>query len=175
MTFFNQFFFLISIKLFLLFFFFFCNLNLFLQQKKNFQKRCTLPTNYEFYFWFLPLGVTLFLNLVFYSILVFKVRSIKKFEKVHDVVVKRVLMYITAFIICWIWDFLNHLFSSFNCYIYPFYLLQTFFSPLQGFINFLVYGITKSRPGDPKERILHDTSTSENDYASKRYYGSSDN
>eukprot|EP01092_Planopodium_desertum_P009565 TRINITY_DN4118_c0_g2_i1.p1 TRINITY_DN4118_c0_g2~~TRINITY_DN4118_c0_g2_i1.p1 ORF type:complete len:113 (-),score=0.43 TRINITY_DN4118_c0_g2_i1:130-423(-) len=55
---------------------------------------------------------------------------------------RRILLYIAVFLLCWIWDVLGHLLDVFNLEFYWMWILQTMFSPLQGFLNFLVYGLT---------------------------------
>eukprot|EP01112_Ceratiomyxa_fruticulosa_P020579 TRINITY_DN7051_c0_g1_i1.p1 TRINITY_DN7051_c0_g1~~TRINITY_DN7051_c0_g1_i1.p1 ORF type:complete len:307 (-),score=9.09 TRINITY_DN7051_c0_g1_i1:150-1070(-) len=108
--------------------------------------------------WFTPLVGSFLCNSLFYflSIRRFKVESVDV-ENSRDIAIlarnvrqkklqwkikKRLTLYLLVFALCWIWDVVNQILRGFN--IEPPYilvLLQSIFSPMQGFLNFLVYGM----------------------------------
>jgi len=106
---------------------------------------CDLSTTYEWIFWFTPLILSLIINLVFYVLIV---RSFRKTyttqRKFESRVLRRLSYYLISFCLCWIWDIINHIILTVSpeCNIYPLLILQVIFAPLQGFLNFIVYGIS---------------------------------
>ena len=95
-------------------------------------------------FWFGPLGLSLLVNIVLY-IWIMKIVKKLSLKSYKDSITKRIIAYLIVFFLCWIWDFVGHLLSTLKCYFYPFFVLECLFSPLQGFMNCLVYGASKSR------------------------------
>ncbi|EGG13368.1 G-protein-coupled receptor family protein [Cavenderia fasciculata] len=67
----------------------------------------------------------------------------EKKRKLHLKVAKRLGVYLLAFLICWVPDVFDNLLVQPNqyCQFYWLWLLQNITSPLQGFLNFIVYGV----------------------------------
>jgi len=103
---------------------------------------CHLTPVYEWTFWFSPMLVSVFLNLVFYVLIMKSVPAQRKIPGQIDLK-KQLSLYLLAFVLCWIFDVIVHVITAFkpNCAIYWLWILQDFFSPLQGFLNFIVYGV----------------------------------
>ena len=113
--------------------------------------RCSLTKSYEWALWFVPMIFTVLINLIFYILIVSK---FQRHRKVYNIK-RQLTLYLLAFVLCWIWDIVDHIIQPY-CTLYWLWLLQDFFSPLQGFLNFIVYGLStrlvdfKSIGGRPK-------------------------
>eukprot|EP01116_Phalansterium_solitarium_P024411 TRINITY_DN894_c0_g1_i1.p2 TRINITY_DN894_c0_g1~~TRINITY_DN894_c0_g1_i1.p2 ORF type:complete len:315 (+),score=57.06 TRINITY_DN894_c0_g1_i1:124-1068(+) len=114
---------------------------------------CSSPPVLEWLFWFTPLLLSLCFNLVMYSLILHKFRRNRQLlvqaqpkPKVGNLIWTRITLYILVFIICWVWDVVDHVLSYVypDCHVYILWTLQTIFSPLQGFLNFLVYGYSSN-------------------------------
>jgi len=122
--------------------------------------------------WFAPLIVSFAWNLILYSFILARYRSSntqtaslsymnERQRRMQWKIKKRLSLYLLAFMLCWVWDLSDNVASHFVAEdkLYWLWLLQSFFSPLQGFLNFLVYGVSSRmfRPtnnGDSKKRLL---------------------
>jgi len=107
-------------------------------------------------FWFGPLIVSFVWNIVFYALILQRFRMDthakttslsfmgERQRNLQWKVQKRLSLYLLAFAICWVWDVVNNILSQVSpeSNFYWLWLLQSIFSPLQGFLNFLVYGIS---------------------------------
>jgi hypothetical protein len=95
--------------------------------------RCHLTQTYEWAVWFAPMLATVFLNLIFYILIL---RDFRQQEKIHGRIdmKKQLSLYLLAFVLCWIFDIAEHIvtLAKPNCELYWLWLLQDFFSPLQG-------------------------------------------
>jgi len=120
---------------------------------ENDYKWCHPTTMAKWFLWEAPLCIAFMCNSVFYfmSIRRFKVdnhinressRSTRQ-KKLQWKIKKRLTLYLLVFLVCWIWDVVNKILEAIGI-TPPFWLsiLQSTFSPLQGFLNFLVYGLS---------------------------------
>eukprot|EP01091_Cochliopodium_minus_P000976 TRINITY_DN10860_c0_g1_i1.p1 TRINITY_DN10860_c0_g1~~TRINITY_DN10860_c0_g1_i1.p1 ORF type:complete len:254 (+),score=8.69 TRINITY_DN10860_c0_g1_i1:181-942(+) len=124
---------------------------------------CALNThNWEWwFFWFIPLSLSLCWNVVMYFFIMKRIKffpaALKNFVK------KKVLMYIVVFFVTNLPIFVDHLMlqaSNGKCSPYFIWIIQDLLFPLGGFLNFLVY--TMTRKGSPlKPRELLDRSSQE--------------
>jgi len=105
---------------------------------------CELKVYSEWALWFIPLLLSVFVNLLLYILILKSFRkTYASHKKVEGVVLKRVSLYLLAFIICWIWDIIGHIVeTTTSCEFYPLLVMQVLFAPLQGFLNFFVYGLS---------------------------------
>jgi len=119
----------------------------FIEQKPN-QFWCSIRSDFVWIFWFSPMVATFIWNSVFYAIIYYKFRQIKKLraltqshKKLETQLVKKISLFLLVFLLCWIWDIIDHILTAIKpaCELYWLWILQDFFSPLQGFLNFLVY------------------------------------
>ena len=81
--------------------------------------------------------LTVFINLIFYILIIIKFQRHKKVYNIK----RQLSFYLLAFVLCWIWDIVDHIIQPY-CTLYWLWILQDFFSPLQGFLNFVVYGLS---------------------------------
>jgi len=106
---------------------------------------------YHWLFWLTPIIVSLAWNSVFYILII---RSFKKMSesfpdmdkdnyKIENNALEKLLsLYLLVFVFCWIWDFIYHIASSaFKCNMFVMWIIANLFAPMQGFLNFLVYGL----------------------------------
>jgi len=131
---------------------------------------CNLRRDAEWGFWFGPMISSIVINIILYVMVVLSFRrreSSTMQRKIETVATRRLSMCLIAFVLCWIWNVIGHIITSVapHCKFYPLWILQDFFSPLQGFLNFIVYGLSGRMLQDcrkPKQL------TSYQDYSSRR-------
>jgi len=137
---------------------------------------CALTPDFEIAFWVVPLVASIIWNLVMYLTIVRQLRaSLGNFPSERPVILQmwaRFSFYILAFVVCWVWDFINHFYAIAGfCTPFAILNLEYFFSPLQGFLNFIIYTgssifVRPSKPGNDSgfenQRLMHASS----------YYGS---
>jgi len=103
--------------------------------------------------WFAPLLACFAWNLVLYSLVLARfnrhssssyLSSNKRQRHIQWKTKRRLSLYLLAFTLCWVWDLSNTIAEYFysSTTLYWLWVLQSFFSPLQGFLNFLVYGVS---------------------------------
>jgi len=114
---------------------------------------CNLKTQPEWIFWFGPMISSLVINFILFIMVLrsFRKRELTSIQRrVESQATRKLSLYLLAFILCWVWNVIGRIIHEFqgNCAIYPLWLLQDFFSPLQGFLNFIVYGLTAGRMMD---------------------------
>ncbi|GAM20848.1 hypothetical protein SAMD00019534_040230 [Acytostelium subglobosum LB1] len=65
-------------------------------------------------------------------------------RKLHSKVARQLGIYLLAFLICWLPDLVDSFVSTpaKYCDLYWLWILQNFTTPLQGFLNFIVYGVS---------------------------------
>jgi len=129
--------------------------------KDNYAPWCHLQSVFEWTFWFTPMILSIGTNLCLY-ILIFIYFRTQLQRRNETVIFRRLSIYLLAFIMCWIWNIIDHAITHFKpgCTIYFLWILQDIFAPLQGFLNFLVYAVygnrhlltscCKPRPSTPK-------------------------
>ena len=96
----------------------------------------------QFIFFYVPQVLVFAMNACIYSILISKVKGSVLGEKMR----KRLLWYLLSFLIVAIWGILHRTYQVLVPDHHPnFYLsiIESFFSPLQGFLNAIVYGTSK--------------------------------
>jgi len=96
-------------------------------------------------FWYGPLIICFVWNATFYALILRHYRYAGQRDgrgKMKEKVKKRVTFYMLAFFTCWIWSMLNFIWGLIAPTPIWLQLLSTAFLPLQGFLNFLVYGIS---------------------------------
>ncbi|EGG17666.1 cAMP receptor-like protein [Cavenderia fasciculata] len=111
---------------------------------------CTITPKFQFFFWVLPLVISVLWNLLCYVLIYKKFNQILSFgvfgSKSHQLkrhVSKKLTLYLAAFLVCWLPDLINHtIFYVGACPPFVMWVLQDLFSPLQGFLNFVVYVLT---------------------------------
>lgn len=107
---------------------------------------CDIQRDYEWPLWFGPMLATIVINLIIYFMILksFRSRESNFQKKIEVVMIRRLSLYLLAFVLCWVWSVIGHIISqvSDHCAIYPIWILQDFFAPLQGFLNFIVYGLS---------------------------------
>ncbi|KYQ89984.1 hypothetical protein DLAC_11729 [Tieghemostelium lacteum] len=112
---------------------------------------CSITGAYQLYFWIIPLFLSFLWNLICYIIIYHKFKGILSFGiygrrsvSLHRVISRKLTFYLLAFLLCWVFDLINHSVYYFLSKCPPFTLmvLQNLFSPLQGTANFIVYSIT---------------------------------
>jgi len=108
---------------------------------------CNLKGEYEWGLWLGPMILSLLLNFVLFLMVLYSIRrkqstSIQK--RVEAVAIKRLSLYLLVFVLCWIWNVIDRIITEIKpgCEVLPIWVLQDFFSPLQGFLNFIVYGLS---------------------------------
>eukprot|EP01119_Soliformovum_irregulare_P001585 TRINITY_DN11301_c0_g1_i1.p1 TRINITY_DN11301_c0_g1~~TRINITY_DN11301_c0_g1_i1.p1 ORF type:complete len:316 (-),score=43.60 TRINITY_DN11301_c0_g1_i1:44-991(-) len=111
---------------------------------------CSSSKPFEWAIWIAPLFISFSFNAVMY-ILILRYNS-RRFahadhpgteaqKQLQSVAQRRITFYILIFLLCWTCDVLNHILDFiFDCDIFVLWVLQTLFAPLQGFLNFIVYG-----------------------------------
>jgi len=120
------------------------------------QHWCHLKKDFEISFWFIPLVVAMLWNLCFYLVIIKHVRDMLRpvassnnrpaaSEAIHYqlLLIRKLSFLMLVFVLCWTPDFFNHIrqyFFQSDCPSQPLLILQDLFSPLQGFLNSLVYG-----------------------------------
>jgi len=122
-------------------------------EPEEFSHWCHLTPMAKWLLWFAPLLTSFAWNLVLYSLVLARYSSTKSSSYISQnkrqrhlqwKTKKRLTLYLLAFTVCWVWDvsdtIAGHFYSSNS--LYWLWLLQSFFSPLQGFLNFLVYGVS---------------------------------
>jgi len=103
--------------------------------------------------WVGPLTFSFLFNLAFYLLILVKfhctfratIPFIKRQQELSSAVQRRITLYIIAFLLCWLPDIVAHVREfvvGTNCELTWLFYLTVIFSPLQGFLNFLVYGFT---------------------------------
>jgi hypothetical protein len=104
--------------------------------------------------WFAPLIVSFLFNAVLYLLIIIRYYNPpnssslsylnERQRKVQQKIKKRITLYLFVFFLCWIWDLINNIISFIHPHmgIYWLWVLQSLFFPLQGFLNFLVYGVS---------------------------------
>eukprot|EP01091_Cochliopodium_minus_P006996 TRINITY_DN1693_c8_g1_i1.p1 TRINITY_DN1693_c8_g1~~TRINITY_DN1693_c8_g1_i1.p1 ORF type:complete len:307 (-),score=61.33 TRINITY_DN1693_c8_g1_i1:55-975(-) len=120
------------------------------------QNWCTLPGVYEYLYWFGPLSISFLTNIVLYILILNKVKKLS-LQNFRVSIIRRILLYLIVFFICWVWDFVDHIMSSFKCDYFPFFILEVFFSPLQGLLNAIVYGVSKSRETNQSTFVVNES------------------
>ncbi|GAM20301.1 hypothetical protein SAMD00019534_034760, partial [Acytostelium subglobosum LB1] len=117
-------------------------------QDENGCSRCSINAQYQLYLWVIPLIVSFVWNLLCYILIYRKFSRILTFgafghssKPLKNHVAKKLTLYLGVFLLCWIWDVINHTVFLFRGVCPPFWLwiLQDVMSPSQGFFNFLVY------------------------------------
>eukprot|EP01111_Echinosteliopsis_oligospora_P011876 TRINITY_DN4013_c0_g1_i1.p1 TRINITY_DN4013_c0_g1~~TRINITY_DN4013_c0_g1_i1.p1 ORF type:complete len:340 (-),score=48.69 TRINITY_DN4013_c0_g1_i1:33-1052(-) len=120
---------------------------------KTAQGWCTVKNPAHFEFWYLPLTALFAWNLVAYIAIIIKFRSVfiniigasGRTQQLQTKMYKRLSLYVLTFLLCWVWDMIDAILVQFfpTCGYVPFIeYMQVFFTPSQGFFNFLVYTIT---------------------------------
>lgn len=97
-------------------------------------------------FWYSPLLFSFTWNAIAYTLILLHYRRDgPDRSKMKDKIKLRISLYLFVFFICWIWDVINFSYEqSSSHHTSPNWLklLTSAFMPLQGFLNFLVYGIS---------------------------------
>ncbi|EFA81298.1 G-protein-coupled receptor family protein [Heterostelium album PN500] len=143
----------------------------------------------RYLFWYGPLIFTFAWNILFYALILWRYRASmrpmgenmdrnsintqqtashrfvsERKRKIHAKVARQLGVYLLAFLICWLPDLIDNFVATpaRYCELYWLWVLQNFTTPLQGFLNFIVYGITsrmflrcKTTPTDI--RALHES------------------
>jgi len=122
--------------------------------------------------WFSPLIISFLFDAVLYFLILFRYYNPpnttslsymnERQRKLQLKTKKRITLYLFVFFLCWIWDITNNLISLINPHksIYWLWVLQSLFMPLQGFLNFLVYGLSsrmfsrQTTTRDERKRLL---------------------
>ncbi|GAM26675.1 hypothetical protein SAMD00019534_098500, partial [Acytostelium subglobosum LB1] len=130
---------------------------------------CHLEAKSKWIYWYGPLMLTFVWNIVLYAMILWKYRhSVRPMspdylssgsintqhsvsthfvnerkKKMHGKVARQLGIYLMAFIICWLPDLIDGFvpISERFCRFYWLWLVQNFTTPLQGFLNFIVYGV----------------------------------
>jgi len=73
----------------------------------------------------------------------FGVIYLPRYKAVEARLVRSLSLYLVTFVLCWVWDVVDHIITTIypGCDLYWLWILQDLFSPLQGFLNFIVYGV----------------------------------
>lgn len=110
-------------------------------------------------FWYLPLLLSFLWNAVAYTLILLHYHrgGGPDRTKMKDKIKLRVSLYLFVFFICWIWDIVNFSYEQITHKSSPYWLelLTSAFLPLQGFLNFLVYGLSSRmfrRPPNNKNK-----------------------
>jgi len=114
---------------------------------------CSLDETWSWYVWVGPLTFSFFFNMIFYFLILLKfyckfkatMPFIKRQKELSSAVQRRITLYIIAFLLCWWPDIVSHVrefIVGTHCNLTWLFYLTVIFSPLQGFLNFLVYGFT---------------------------------
>jgi len=105
---------------------------------------CSLNPLGHWLFWYGPLLVSFVWNIVLYILIIRFYRGGQGAERkmMKNKIKVRVTLYILVFFICWVWDLVD--FVAYELHHPNFWLdlLTSTFMPLQGFLNFLVYGVS---------------------------------
>lgn len=113
--------------------------------KENGSSWCSNTVLGHWLFWYGPLILSFTWNAIAYTLILLHYRGEKGPDRTRmkDKIKIRISLYLFVFFICWIWDIVN--FSWQQTYGHSPYWLQLLtsaFMPLQGFLNFLVYGLS---------------------------------
>lgn len=107
--------------------------------------------------WFAPVLASFGLNLLFYLLIIYRIRKIKREQKAylhatqyHEVstklskVILRFSFYLLVFFVCWVFDVLTYVVGTIDpsCGAIIFTILYSILLNLQGGLDFLVYGVT---------------------------------
>jgi len=100
---------------------------------------CRQETWAHLFLWFIPLFMTIMANGILYVLI-----ACAKNKRGAHKRGKQLSLFFGAFLMCWIWDIAHHTIQIFqpDCQIWPLLLLKAALSPLQGFLNMLVYGLS---------------------------------
>lgn len=110
---------------------------------------CSNTTKGHWLFWYAPLFASFVWNAIAYALIIRHyreaagVKTSGAAQKMKKKIKVRITLYLFVFFICWIWNFINFIINQFHVNS-PFWmeLLTVTFMPLQGFLNFLVYGVS---------------------------------
>jgi len=106
---------------------------------------CSNTTLGHWLFWYVPLFASFVWNAVAYTLIIRHYRNALGAAQQQMLKAKirlRITLYLLVFFVCWIWDFINFLTNQFRDSPFWMELLTVTFMPLQGFLNFLVYGVS---------------------------------
>jgi len=117
---------------------------------------CHSTEAYEIALWFAPIGFTVLWNLFFYVLIIYQIWKVRKTmiapthaneQRANSMQLKlafKLASLLLVFVVCWGFDFWNHLAQYLwnSCTTPVLYFLQDLFSPLQGFLNSIVYGLS---------------------------------
>jgi len=101
------------------------------------------------------LGLCFVWNVVAYAVIMVKFgddgrRKMKKKMK------RRITMYLFVFIFCWVWDIVDFFVTVVGkADLFWINVLASSMTPLQGFLNFLVYGISSRMFRHPRKKVLY--------------------
>jgi len=106
---------------------------------------CSNNTLGHWLFWYTPLLLNFAFNIVAYTLILRHYRGATHTAQMgmKAKIKVRITLYLFVFFVCWIWDVVNFLVEQ-TAHSSPFWLelLTSTFMPLQGFLNFLVYGVS---------------------------------
>jgi len=128
---------------------------------------CSNTTMGHWLFWYGPLLFSFAFNAIAYALIILHYRGTSKDKRMKNKIKLRVTLYLFVFFICWIWDLVNFTINQ----VHPpspiwLSMLTSTFMPLQGFLNFLVYGVS-SRMFRRRQNIKHSSRLSIN-YSEER-------
>jgi len=99
---------------------------------------------FQWLFWYFPMILSVLVNSVLYLFIWRSFNQLHTRKHLESHIQRQLTLYLLAFIMCWIWNVIENIRSYFqpDCPAYWLWILQDFFSPLQGFLNFLVYSVS---------------------------------
>lgn len=119
---------------------------------------CTNTVLGHWLFWYGPLILSFLWNAVAYTLIILHYHGSDK-KRMKKNVKLRVSLYLLVFFTCWIWDMVGFIIEQSSGHPPPLWikLLTSAFMPLQGFLNFLVYGISsrmfRRQPAKPNRTL----------------------
>jgi len=116
----------------------------------------------RFLFFYIPLIIIMIFNFIIYVLVLLEIRKVlanvkgviaendrqqeEKYRKIKKLAFK-FFLYTIAFFFTWIWGIINRIQNAIDpsYKIYELYVLHTFFTPFQGFMNAIAYGLTEQK------------------------------
>jgi len=104
---------------------------------------CTNTILGHWLFWYGPLILSFAWNTIAYTLIILHYRGADR-KRMKKKIKLRVSLYLLVFFVCWVWDMVGFIIQQVAHHPPPLWieLLTSGFMPLQGFLNFLVYGIS---------------------------------
>jgi len=112
---------------------------------------CHVSDSTVWYFWFVPLILSMVISLTLYILTLYRYRQIKSgqiaisMKASHLLIQKRISFFVLTFCFCWLWDIVQHLIPyDEDRPILAIAIVHAMFVPLQGFLNCLLYGFSSN-------------------------------